>query len=121
MTKYSALIIALTLLLFANVNVRAEGGDVIASGAGLTVTEDEFKYLVVNSPKELQPQLLSEDSARYELLVSTLATKTILRRFQALDPKSDPAAYYAISFQPNDLGQRAGRENFPARSGNPRP
>ena len=112
MTKNSALIIALTLLLFANVNVRAEGGDVIASGAGLTVTEDEFKYLVVNSPKELQPQLLSEDSARYELLVSTLATKTILRRFQALDPKSDPAAYYQFLFNLMTLAKELDEKIF---------
>ena len=65
------------------------------SGAGVTITEDEFKYLVVNSPKELQPQLLSEDSARYEVLVSTLVTKTILRKAGGPEcGKSDPAAYY---------------------------
>ena len=98
MSRYACAMLVAMLPALASAPAFANDDAVIASGSGLSITEDEFKYLVVNAPKELQPKLLSEDSARYEVLVSTLATKTILRKLEALDVSEDPAAYYRFRF-----------------------
>ena len=98
MSRYACAMLVAMLPALASAPAFANDDAVIASGSGLSITKDEFKYLVVNAPKELQPKLLSEDSARYEVLVSTLATKTILRKLEALDVAEDPAAYYRFRF-----------------------
>ena len=98
MSRYACAMLVAVFAVSFSATALSSDDVVIASGSGLSITEDEFKYLVVNSPKELQPKLLSEDSARYEVLVSTLATKTILRKLEALDVSEDPAAYYRFRF-----------------------
>lgn len=98
MLKNFAFAIVLMMSITGPVNALADGDDVFASDGDFSITEDEFKYLVVNAPKELRPQLLADDAARYELLVSTLATKKILHKLQSLSSDEDPAAYYQFQF-----------------------
>lgn len=71
-------------------------GYVVEDGL-VNIRLDEFAYLYNNAPKNIQLQIATDPSARYEIIATTIASKRMFDRLMALS-HSDGDDYFRFQF-----------------------
>ena len=82
---------------FGSVSVLAEPP--VAVYQGVQVDFDEAEYIFRNAPVRVQQAAQNELAARYELMISTLVSKKILKNLEALALEKDRDNFFEFQFK----------------------